>query len=189
MRRTGPVAWLAFVVILGGCVAPAVPEPPGMFCTQIGCESQVLFEIGNDTIVSGATYEVEACIDGRCESATVVVPRAQGAAMGAGMSGSLMLDPQRGLVAFTLNTGDYSGLHEVSLTLVGPDGQRTEIVSDIEFERGQPTGRVASRSAGRRPFGSDRWSGVEQARLGSGHGCGSLKPKVPPPGLGQLAAA
>lgn len=140
MSRSAPLACLAFLVILAGCVAPVVPDPPGLICTQIGCETQVVFELGADAIVSGATYEVEACIDGRCESATVAVPRAQGGAMGAGVSGSLVLDAQQDAVAFTLGDGDYSGMHEVSLTLVGPDGQRTEVVSDTEFERGQPNG-------------------------------------------------
>jgi hypothetical protein len=112
-----------------------------MACTLIGCESQVVFEVGGATdILSGETYEVEACIDGDCTSATVEVPPAQGGAMGAGLSDSLVVDPQQDLVTVRLSGGDYSGMHTVSLTLTGPDGQRTEIESDTEFERSQPNG-------------------------------------------------
>lgn len=141
MRRSAALAGLVLGVILSACVAPPVPDGPFIACTLIGCESQVAFEIGDATdIVSGATYEVEACIDGQCESATVVVPPAQGAAIGAGVSGSLVLDPQQDIVTVRLIGGDYSGMHTLSLTLTGPDGQRTEIESDTEFERSQPNG-------------------------------------------------
>lgn len=139
MRRTGPLAGLALGVILAACVAPPVPDGPVLACTLIGCESQVVFEVGTD-IVSGETYEVEACIDGLCESATVAVPPAQGQAMGAGLSGSLMLDPQQDLVTLRLAGADYSGRHTVSLTLAGPDGQLTEMAAETEFERSQPNG-------------------------------------------------
>ena len=112
-----------------------------MACTLIGCESQVVFELGDITdIRSGATYEVEACVDGTCESTSVEVPPAQGGAMGAGMNGSLLVDPQQDLVSVRLGPGDYSGLHTVSLTLVAPNGQLIEIESDTEFERSQPNG-------------------------------------------------
>lgn len=140
MRRTGFLASLGFGLILAACVAPPVPDGPFIACTLIGCESQVAFEVGTD-IVSGETYEVEACIDGECESATVVVPPAQGAAMGAGVSGSLMLDPQQDLVTLRLPGADYSGTHSVSLTMAGPDGQLTEMAADTEFERSQPNGQ------------------------------------------------
>ena len=112
-----------------------------MACTLIGCESQVVFEVGGVTdIMSGATYEVEACIDGACESATVDIPPAQGQAMGAGVGGELMLDPAQDVVVLRLSAGDYSGMHTVSLALTGPDGQRVEVESDTEFERAQPNG-------------------------------------------------
>ena len=136
----GIPASVAIGVILAACVAPPVPAGPVFACTQIGCESQVVFEVGELTdIVSGATYEVEACIDGACQAATVEVPPAQGQAMAAGMSGSLFVDPAQDLVSVTLG-GDFSGMHTVSLTLVAPDGQRTEIESDTEFQRSQPNG-------------------------------------------------
>jgi len=139
MRRTASLA--ALVVMLAACVAPPVPDGPFIACTLIGCESQVVFEVGGATdIASGETYEVEACLNGVCESATVEVPPGQGAAMGAGVAGALVLDPQRDLVVLTLPGGDYGGMHTVSLTLTGPDGQRTEIESDTEFERSQPNG-------------------------------------------------
>ena len=141
MRHIGFVASLVVGVILCACVAPPVPDGPVMACTLIGCESQVVFELGDLTdILSGATYEIEACVDGTCESASVEVPPAQGQAMGAGMSGSLLVDPQQDLVSFRLSGGDYGGMHTVSLTLLGPDGQRIEIESDTGFERGQPNG-------------------------------------------------
>jgi hypothetical protein len=139
MRRCAGLACLALGIMLAACVAPPVPDGPVMACTLIGCESQVVFEIGTD-IVSGTTYEVEACIDGLCESATVAVPPAQGQAMGAGVSGSLTLDPQQDLVTFRLSGDDYSGMHAVSLTLAGPDGQLTEMAAETEFERSQPNG-------------------------------------------------
>jgi len=142
MRRNGVPASLAIGIILSACVAPPVPDGPVMACTLIGCESQVVFELGELTdIVSGATYDVEACVEEACESASVEVPPAQGAATGAGMSDSLLVDPQQDLVAFRLIDGDYSGMHTVSLTLIGPDGQRIEIESETEFKRSQPNGQ------------------------------------------------
>ena len=141
VRRIGVPASLAIGIILSACVAPPVPDGPVIACTLIGCESQVVFELGEMTdILSGATYDVEACVEDACESASVEVTPAQGAAMGAGMSGALLVDPQQDLVSLRLTGGDYSGMHTVSLTLVGPDGQRIEIESDTEFERSQPNG-------------------------------------------------
>ena len=134
MRRSGPLASLAFGVILAACLAPPVPDGPPMACTLIGCESQVVFELSRD-LSRGTAYEIEACVDGECASETIDVPQS-----GFGTSGPFTVDAHRIVVTVRLTVDDYSGRHTVSLTLVGPDGQLTEVAADTEFERSQPNG-------------------------------------------------
>ena len=117
-----------------GCDAFVAPSDP-VFCTQIGCDSQVLLELSAD-LEPGRTYEVEACLDDFCESAMVEVPPP-----GVGVSDSFVVDVATDVVAFVLPEADYSGVHRVTLALRGGGVERIEIEAETEFERSQPNGR------------------------------------------------
>lgn len=135
----------AAVLLLAGCgllvIGSPTPTAPGdgPICTQIGCESQVLYELDAD-IASGATYLVRACIGDRCEEASVEIPPADGGAVPAGTQGPFTLDPQNDVVAFRIGEGDFSGSHAVSLTLDDGSSEPVSIAADVVFERTQPNG-------------------------------------------------
>lgn len=137
MRRLLAAAF-AMAFILSACVAPPVPVPPDeapIACRLIGCGSQVTFELEAD-VVRGTTYEVEACVDGECASATVDVPDA-----GFAVSGPFSVDADGDALTLRLLGDDYSGAHEVSLRVTGSDGLVVEAESLVEFDRLQPNGR------------------------------------------------
>ena len=117
----------------------ARPAGPAFVCTMIGCDSQVVFKLTAD-LVSAATYQVEACIDGACESASVRIPPRDGAAVGVGSNDAFTIDPTTDVVAFVLDGGDYSGPHQVSLRVAGDDLEPIEVAAETEFERSQPNG-------------------------------------------------
>lgn len=131
-------------VLLAACLAPTVPpqpdnpplpEDPPRLCTQIGCESYLLFELDVD-LQPGLRYELEACVDGECTSETIVVDR-----NGFSRSGAIGIDAHRDTVGVTLFGDDYSGRHQVSLTVIGgPGGIARMAAEGIEFERVQPNG-------------------------------------------------
>lgn len=124
-------------LMLSACVAPPVPVPPDgapVACTLIGCESQVTFELSVD-LAPGTTYEVEACIDGDCASATVEVPQA-----GLATSGRFTVDAGRDALTLRLPDGDYGGAHGVTLSVAGSDGVLVTVQNEVEFERLQPNG-------------------------------------------------
>lgn len=145
MTMTRTALGIAAVALLTGCnmllVGSPLPTPTDdvQVCTLIGCESQVVFELDRD-LASGASYQVRACIDDRCEEATVDVPPAQGAAVPAGSAGPFVLDPQHDTVAFLLGEGDFNGTHTVSLTVGDGSGEPVELAGDVEFEHLQPNG-------------------------------------------------
>lgn len=121
------------LIVLVGCELGRAPAEP-MACTQIGCESQVIFEL-SEQIELGGTYRVKACIDATCSEAEIRVPH-----QGAGTSGDLLIDGEADRVVLTLPEDDYAGPHTVSLSLEDPDGGRIEVEADVEFERLQPNG-------------------------------------------------
>ena len=143
MKLAQIASGLITALLLGGCsfltVGSATPTQDLRVCTLIGCESQVVFELDID-LASGTTYELRACIDDRCEQASVAIPPTDGAAVPAGSEGPFVLDPQNDVVAFLIGEGDFPGTHAVSLTL--DDGSRNTrgLEGDVEFERLQPNG-------------------------------------------------
>lgn len=145
MTMTRTALGIAAVALLTGCtvlrVGPDAPTPTTDIraCTLIGCESQVVFELDRD-LASGASYQVRACIDDRCEEATVDVPPAQAGGVPAGSTGPFVLDPQHDAVAFLLGEGDFPGMHTVSLTVDDGSGEPVELAGDVEFEHLQPNG-------------------------------------------------
>ena len=145
MTMTRTALGIAAVALLTGCnvllVGSASPTPNTDMpvCTLIGCESQMVFELDGD-LASGASYQVEACIDDRCEEATVDVPPAQAGAVPAGSAGAFVLDPQNDVVVFLLGEGDFRGTHAVSLSVDDGSGEPVDLEGDVEFEHLQPNG-------------------------------------------------
>ena len=133
MRRSIATV-LAIGFMLAACDALDVPPFAPVECTLIGCDSQVVFEMPAD-LEASRSYDVEACIDQRCESATIKIPP-----RGVGLVGSFMVDAATDVVTMSLPEGDYGGVHAVSLTLSGADVEPVEIDAETEFERGQPNG-------------------------------------------------
>ena len=129
---------LAVSSLVVGCSRQQEPEG-GEFCTLIGCRSQVTFQVPAD-LVAGVRYLVDACVDDVCRSEELVVP-ATGGPEDDASAGSLWLDPQDDSITLHLGDGEYSGVHQVSLTVVIAD--REEIArsrESVEFERSQPNG-------------------------------------------------
>jgi hypothetical protein len=133
MRRSVATI-LTICFMIAACDALNVPPFAPVECTLIGCDSLVVFEIPAD-LEASRTYDVEVCIDQRCESAAVEVPP-----RGVGLVGSFMVDAATDVLTMSLPEGDYSGVHAVSLTLNGADLEPVQIEVETEFERGQPNG-------------------------------------------------
>ena len=123
---------LLISVTLTACDALGVPGIVPVECTLIGCDSQVTFELSRG-IGRGATYDVEACVDGRCTSARIEV-----SPDGFGSSGELTIDGDR--VVLVLPEGEYAGVHAVSLSLRAEGHDPIEVEAVTEFERLQPNG-------------------------------------------------
>lgn len=111
-------------------------------CTDIGCGSQVVFWTDAD-LQATVAYDVEACVDDVCESATLEVPEdrvAEGVVPSIEV-GALGLETDRDVVYFGLPDGNWSGSHQFSLVIRDAAGT---IVADItqtgRFERMQPNG-------------------------------------------------
>jgi hypothetical protein len=56
MRLIGRIGALSLAGLLAGCYG----------CTLIGCNNRLSFDPGMD-LLPGVAYEVEACVDDRCE--------------------------------------------------------------------------------------------------------------------------
>lgn len=123
---------------LAGCgLVPGPGDEVG--CTLIGCDSQVVFELDDGELVPGRAYELEACLDDRCETTTVELP-AHGTAI-AGADG-LTASAEEDVVALILPDGDFPGVHTAQLRIrdAGGDGTLFEAAVEVELERTQPNG-------------------------------------------------
>jgi hypothetical protein len=131
------VARLVLELGLVGC--GLVPGPVEVDCTLIGCDSQIVFELDDGELVPGFAYELEACFDHRCETATVELPE-HGAAMG--VNGALSASAEEDIVALVLPEGDYPGVHTARLRVQPLDGggEAFEATVETELERTQPNG-------------------------------------------------
>lgn len=137
IRMLGRSSVIVLGLLLAACLAPTMPpqpDGPPQVCTQIGCESHILFELGVD-LQPGMRYEIEACVDGECTSESVVVDP-----NGFSTVGAIGVDAHRDTVGLRLLGDDYSGTHQVSLSIVGPGMQISRITEAVEFERVQPNG-------------------------------------------------
>jgi len=134
------IVLMALGLTASGCNWVDDAPDDGPICTLIGCESHVRFELTALDLEPGSTYDVEVCLDDRCESATVDIPGLDAGPGAAGGDGSIILDPTGDTIVLVLPDGDYGGRHAASLRLVGPDGENVELDGPIEFERLQPNG-------------------------------------------------
>jgi len=110
----------------------------GCACTAAGCASAVAFHVAFD-IRREVDYEVEACVDGLCVEAVMNV---DGPAAQTGDSvGALTLWEDTDRLDLDLGDRDFSGSHEVALTI--RDSSGAEVVSwseTVEMQPFQPNG-------------------------------------------------
>jgi hypothetical protein len=122
-------------LLLVGCQLMQEPE---VACTAIGCDSQVVFELDDGQLVPGFAYEIEACLDDGCETATVEL-REHGAAIG-GANGGLTVSAEEDVVALILPDADYPGVHTARLRVRPVGGEAFEAAVETMLERSQPNG-------------------------------------------------
>lgn len=133
-RRSSMKAVLGLAVLVGGLLT-------GCGCTQAGCESQVIFHLTAD-LRNGVAYDVEACLDDDCSTATIEVPVVGGDEPFTGLEeGGILLLTDSDEIHLTLPEGDYGGAHRVSLDVRTSDGDVVVTVDEqTDFERYRPNG-------------------------------------------------
>lgn len=109
-------------------------------CTAIGCENAVGFSLDID-LVTEVAYDIEACLDDRCEAQTLrVPPPADGPFTGTAV-GNLSLDTISDSITMALGLGSFEGVHIARLSVRDEAGELiAEIEANTEFERQQPNG-------------------------------------------------
>ncbi len=120
--------WLALMAaFLAGCA-----------CTAVGCINAVAFQVGF-AVERDVVYEVEACVDGLCTHASMSVV---GPATQTGDTvGALTLWEDADRLDLDLGHGDFSGSHEVALTIRDASGAALVSWSEtVEMQRSQPNG-------------------------------------------------
>ncbi len=110
----------------------------GCTCTVEGCANAIHFQPQVD-LERNVAYDVEACLDGNCERATLNVdgPLTQTGVMG----GSFTLWEDDDRVELAIGAGDFSGMHDVSFSI--RDGSGAIIAGfegSIELTRSEPNG-------------------------------------------------
>ncbi len=114
------------VALLAGCA-----------CTTEDCANAIHFRPQVD-LERNVAYDVEACLDGDCNRATLNVdgPLTQTGAMG----GSLTLWEDDDRVELAVDNGDFSGMHDVSFSIRDASGTViAEFNDSIELTRSEPT--------------------------------------------------
>ena len=110
----------------------------GCACSVEGCANAIHFQSQVD-LERNVAYDVEACLDGDCNRATLNVdgPLTQTGAMG----GSLPLWEDADRVELAIGDGDFSGMHDVSFSIRGSSGTViAEFNDSIELTRSEPNG-------------------------------------------------
>lgn len=97
----------------------------GSTCTLIGCDSGVTFELAGD-LVEQTPYEVRACVDELCRSATLEVPAPEDGPFTGITVNDLTLMTDTDTILLTLPEGDWGGRHEVSIVVRDASGQIIE---------------------------------------------------------------
>jgi hypothetical protein len=132
--RVGPtrlisrIGALSLAGLLAGCYG----------CTLIGCNNRLSFDPGMD-LLPGVAYEVEACLDDRCEEGVL---QASGPPIDkAGLHGNLSLWADTDLVEFMLGDGDFGGSHHITFSLRNADGKTLATFDQtIELTKYEPNG-------------------------------------------------
>jgi hypothetical protein len=109
----------------------------GCACTAADCTTGVIFHVDFD-VERDVPYDVEVCFGGDCARARMVI---DGPSEEAGdVVGSLTLW-EAGRVDLDLRDGDFSGTHDVSLTIRDASGEaRVSWSGPVEMDRVQPNG-------------------------------------------------
>lgn len=112
-------------------------------CSAVGCENTVAFNLTGTDLRHEVAYEVEACLDDDCSTATIEVATedAEGVALTGLGEGPIMLLTDTDQITLTLPQGDYSGAHRVRLVVeTAEDGVLVNLDQQTDFEREYPNG-------------------------------------------------
>lgn len=105
-------------------------------CSAAGCANQVRFHPAVD-LTLGTAYEVIACLDEMCSTATLITDDLGTAAL----ADRLALWPEADQIDFDIGSGDLGGAHHVSFAIRDADGVLLASFDDsIELESSQPNG-------------------------------------------------
>lgn len=132
----------AAVAVVSGAVFLAVPacEDARQTCTAIGCDSNVTFELPVDLVAERA-YDVRACVDAVCRSATLEVPAPDDGPFTGTTANDLTLMVDADAITLALPVDDWQGQHRVSIVVRSAAGDViTEGASDPEFTAARPNG-------------------------------------------------
>ena len=110
----------------------------GCACTLIGCTNSIEFDLAHD-LVKGAHYDVEACVDGQCLSATLMVKDKEGWVVAS--ADGIGIDTDRDSVGMNLAGDNYSGSHDVRVVVRDETGEvLTDHSGTYEFIKTEPNG-------------------------------------------------
>lgn len=125
----------------------------GCACTQIGCDSRVLFHVRAD-LRGDQEYEVRACVDEICRDG----------AFGPGLTGPSGLEFSSGedVVTLILDDGDYAGVHHVTLEIRRDGELIVQGDEEISLTSSQPNGAFCPPTCW---VGTARALAVEEAAL------------------------
>ena len=133
------LVYVLAAVLLGAALVWAVsPTGQSRDCSEVGCSSQVSFQLAAE-LRAGVAYNVEACADDDCRSQTLTVP--DDGPVGTGGEG-LWLDTNDDVITLELPSDtNWEGTHAVSLRVVTEDGEEVvDMAGETDFERMQPNG-------------------------------------------------
>lgn len=132
----------AAAAVLSGAALLTVPGcvDAQQSCTAIGCDSQVTFELPVD-LVAETPYDVRACVDEVCRSATLTVPAPDDGPYTGTTANDLTLVVDADAITLALPVDDWGGQHRTSIVVRGPAGDViTEAEADREFTAARPNG-------------------------------------------------
>jgi hypothetical protein len=125
MTMTKRLAAAAVAAVLSACA-----------CTAAGCDNRVSF-LPDVDLERQVEYEVEACFDGVCETARLIV---DGPGTG-DVEGALTLWEDADRFELAIGDGDFGGTHAVSFTILDASGTLlAQTAGEIELIRTQPNG-------------------------------------------------
>ncbi|TFV61291.1 hypothetical protein E4P41_09735 [Geodermatophilus sp. DF01-2] len=132
---------MATVVLLVAVAAGLSACSSATACTEVGCGSQVTFDLEYD-LEAGDLYLVEVCVDDFCRTQTLEVPEDRDGALPVTEVGDLGLQTDRDIIYLALpDERDWSGTHVATLAVRDAEGRVvSEHEGDVDFESVQPNG-------------------------------------------------